>query len=238
MDSSDILSVIMDFLVEDEDADSLHSCRLVCRKFKNVIDKYPSKYANMPFMKIAKLINSDIGITTFRKSLLDLLLVQTAISPIIGDTWGLIRFLQISDRHVNMENALDRLVPDSTKLGNDHSYEPTQELFIHVLISYMAWLNHWYLWNSANNLPLTTLNDMFANLNTKDYWLILEEKLDELFRLLAKYKFQGDSSKLDWEIDYDYYSLYSTCNETYPNKIELLLNKLKIIYQMTNIPHL
>lgn len=40
MDSSDILSVILGFLVEDEDADSLHACRLVCKKIRGVIDKY------------------------------------------------------------------------------------------------------------------------------------------------------------------------------------------------------
>lgn len=235
MDSADVLSVIMGFLVEDEDADSLRACRLVCKKIQGVIDKYPNKY-NTSFMKIAKLVDSDHGMQRFRESLLNLLLVQTKISPIIGDTWSLIRFMRITDKRVDMENVLDRLVPDSTKLGNEQSYEPTPELFVQVLLSYMAWLTMWYSWDPATHLSVDNLKEM-ATLSAekaRDYWLILEEKLNELFRLLAKYKFPGDSDRVDWEIDYDNYSLYAARNDMYPNKMELLLNKLKVIYQMTH----
>lgn len=227
MDSADVLSVIFGFLVEDEDADSLRACRLVSKKMCNVIDKYPNKY-NKPFMKIAKLVDNAQAMHQFRESLLNLLLVETEISPIIGDTWKLIRFMSISDKHVNMENVLDRLVPDSTKLGNDQSYEPSPELAVKVLSAFMVWITKWYFWDPQSYLHIEVLKAM-----SQENWLVLEAKLNELFRLLLKYKLQGNSSQIDWEVDYDNYSLYATRNTIYANKMELLLNKLKVVYQMT-----
>lgn len=232
MNSSDVISVIMDFLAKDEDAYTLLNCRLVCKKIKTVIDKYQFKY-NTQFMKVAKLVNSIHGLSLFRNSLLNLLLVQTKISPFINDTWSLIRFMHIKDKRVNMENILNRLIPDNTKLGNNQSYEPTLELFINVIISFMNWLTQWHSWNHKSHISIDILTQMYNNDKYQTYWLILESNLNKLFRLLIKYKFLGNSSKIDWEIDYDYYSLYSTQNNTYSNKIELLLNKLKIIYQIT-----
>lgn len=224
MNSADILSVIFSFLADDEDANSLLSCRLVCKKMQNVIDKYRymgETFINTPFMKIAKLVNSKTGLSQFRASLLDLLLVQTQISPILSDTHRTIRFLQLTMvgvANVNIENALDRLIPDSTKLGNDQSYEPSPVLANHVITCINKWLHKWYV------LDLSTTRTVQNPDNLQNLQQI-EKSLDELFRLLVKYKILSD--KLDWESDYNYYALNDS------NNLELLLNKLKVIYQVT-----
>jgi len=152
----------------------------------------------------------------FKNELLSLLLVETQISPMIGETWSLVKYLRRTDNNVTMGTCLDRLIPDNTPSGNDMNYKPGV-LEDDLILLFVEWLEFY-----------------FGKVGYE--WLDMESSLDEFYRLLFKFKSSRMTvqQKNDWIVTYDNYSLYSAQNIANPHKMTLYLNKLKTIYQMSN----
>jgi len=213
MDHHDILFVIYEILAENEDAESLINCSCVNKLMNRTFNAY-SKYKGLPSVRIFKLANSNM--VRFKTELLSLLLVETQISPMIGETWSLVKYLRRTDNNVTMGTCLDRLIPDNTPSGNDMNYKPGV-LEDDLILLFVEWLEFY-----------------FGKVGYE--WLDMESSLDEFYRLLFKFKSSRMTvqQKNDWIVTYDNYSLYSAQNIANPHKMTLYLNKLKTIYQMSN----
>jgi len=229
MDHHDILFVIYDILSDREDAESLLNCSLVNKLMNRTFNEY-DKYRRLPSVKICKLSNSPMG--PFKDELLSLLLVDTKISPMIGETWSMVKYLRTADNTITMGSCLDRLIPDNTPSGNDMDYKPG-ELLQELIIRIIAWLCKWSKFDLNQKTLVPDENAVEASVET---WYELESALDEFYRLLFKYVSSRMTvrEKNDWEVTYDNYSLYSTQNIANTKKTTLYLNKLKTIYQMSN----
>lgn len=227
MDIADILYLIFDAIASGEDAKSLLNLASVNKLSWKVFTTYPNKYLRLPSLRVYKLSISNDGLASLKKDLLDLILVKTQITPMIGDIWSLVRFLRITDPSINMGNALDRLVPDNTLTrGNEMSYKPGQ-LLPCIMSAIVIWLSRWFGF-------LNTL-DSFDNITevSINIWKQLEYALDKFYRTLLRYWLEShDVSRNDWEVDYDNYALFSKQNNENPEKMTLYLNKLKTVYQL------
>jgi len=219
MDHHDILFVIYDILAENEDAESLINCSSVNKLMNRTFNSY-SKYKRLSSVKIFKLVSSDM--VKFKTDLLTLLLVETQISPMIGETLSLVKYLRRTDNDITMGTCLDRLIPDNTPSGNDMNYKPGV-LEDDLILLFVEWLELYSVFDT----------EVFKE---KFNWLDMESSLDEFYRFLFKFKSSRMTvqQKNDWIVTYDNYSLYSAQNIDNPHKMTLYLNKLKTIYQMSN----
>jgi len=232
MNVPDILYLIFDTIASQEDAKSLLNLASVDKLSRRIFLAYPNKYLPLPSLRVYKLSTNLEGLSILKKDLLDLILVKTRISPMIGDIWSLVKFLRITDPNMNMGNALDRLVPDNTLTrGNDMSFKPGQ-LLPCIMSTIVMLLRKW-----ANFSKTYTFGNTEVLI---DIWKELETSLDAFYYMLLRYwlEVHPNISKNDWEVDYDNYSLYSKRNLNNPEKITLYLNKLKTIYQLVALAFL
>lgn len=224
----DILYVLYDILANDEDAQSMINLSHVNKLFNRVFRLYPTKYLKLQSIQICKLSQSQAGLDLLKKELLYLILVDTQISPMITEIQSLVRFMSMTNPTINMGNALDRLIPDNTKTGNDMTYSPGNDLVL-ILIAIAAFLSKWTYQPINFVVPLD-------HIMTSKEWTLLETYLDKFWQLLFIYICRNfDSETLeDWYVTYDHYSLYSKPNMINNEKMTLYLNKLKVIYQLIN----
>jgi len=226
----DILYILYNILATEEDAQSMLNLSYVNKLSNRVFRLYPNKYLCLQSIQICKLAQSQSGLDILKKELLDLILVSTNISPMVTEIQCLIRFMHMTNPNINMSNALDRLIPDNTKTGNDMTYDPGNELIL-VLLAFSTFLSKWTYQPINFQIPL----DHFMTTNE---WTLLETYLDKFWQLLFVYisnhrNFDSETFE-DWYVTYDHYSLYSIPNENNSEKITLYLNKLKVIYQLIN----
>ena len=154
----------------------------------------------------------------FQTSILDLLLRDTQISPMIEDTWKLIRFLKRIGEPVTMGNCLDRSIPDNSKTGNGLTYDPDDKQMIdHVQQCIVNWL---WKWCYSEDLR----DNIFE-------WNEIEDETNKFFKELSKYTLNEKTSELSER--YYSFDLFNKDNNANGSKITLYLNKLKIIYQLT-----
>lgn len=224
----DILYILYDILAADEDAQSMINLSYVNKLSNRVFRLYPNKYLNLQSVQICKLAQSQMGLDILKKEMLDLLLVDTNISPMISEIQCLVRFMRMTNPTVNMSNALDRLIPDNTKTGNDMTYDPGNQLIL-ILLAFSAFLSKWTYQPIEFKVPLD-------HIMTINEWTLLETYLDNFWRLLFIYtanhhNFDSETVE-DWYVTYDHYSLYSIPNENNSEKMTLYLNKLKVICQL------
>lgn len=232
MDNHDILFVIFDILAADEDAQSLVNCSNVNKLMYRTYRSY-SKYTKLPCVRIYKIVVSP-SIDRFKRELLELILVKTQISPMISDIYNLVRFLRMTDHNVNMNGCLDRLIPDNLEgTGNDMDYKPGA-LLPSLIASFVEWLNRW----SCNNviIRVSVPDDVGLPDIPEEAWRMLEEPLDEFYRLafMAKAPMLTDDEKNDKHVAFRSYDLYSRSNSENNEKMTLYLNKLKTVYQLIN----
>jgi hypothetical protein len=225
MDCHDILFIVFDILADSEDVKSLVNCSNV-NKLMNRTYKAYGKYEKLKSIKIYKLIISTHGLDIFKRELLELILVKTQISPMLSDIFSLVRFMRMTDKNVNLNDCLDRLIPNNLIDGNDMSYKPG-ELMPYLLSEFVSWLDKWAHPNKKIDIDLENLDEV---------WRILEEPLDDLYRLMFKFKCEDMTidKQNDWYVVYDNFSLYSSQNIENEEKMTLYLNKLKVIYQLVN----
>jgi hypothetical protein len=233
MDNHDILFVIFDILAEREDAQALINCSSVNKLMNRVFNAYKgNKYARLPSVQICKLANSPMA--AFKTQLLSILLVDTQINSMIGDTWSLVKYLRLDNPSVTMGTCLDRLIPDNTPSGNDMDYKPGV-ILSDLIVTFSYWLNTLPVAKTDFCFGEDMLDEDAVDVPV-DTWYALELALDEFYRLLFKFKSSRMTAieKNDWGVTYDNYSLYSTQNIANTEKMTLYLNKLKTIYQMSN----
>jgi len=226
----DILYLLYDILATEEDAQSMINLSYVNKLSNRVFRLYPNKYLKLQPIQICKLARSQLGLDILKKELLNFILVDTHISPMITEIQCLVRFMRMTNPAIDMANALDRLIPDNTKTGNDMTYDPGNELIL-ILLAIAAFLSKWTYQPINFQLPLD-------HIMTINEWTLLETYLDTFWRLLFLYianhrNFDTETVE-DWYVTYDHYSLYSKSNVINNEKMTLYLNKLKVIYQLIN----
>ncbi len=211
MNVTDIIFLVIEKINETQDAQTIVACAGVNRQWNRVVKRH---FLDNQWMWVYQLTRNPTTLKNFQNSILDLLLRETQISPIVEDTWRLIRFLKRIGDPVTMGKCLDRSIPNNSKTGNGLTYAPDDaQLIPHVQRRIQRWL-----WRDAysNNLPSFD-------------WGEIEEETDMFFNCLNKY------SKESWEEKYHNFDLFSLENNPNDSKITLYLNKLKIIYQMTEV---
>jgi hypothetical protein len=136
----------------------------------------------------------------------------------VEDTWKLIRFLKRVGEPVTMGLCLDRSIPNNSKTGNGLTYDPDDRRIVnHVQQCVQNWL---YRWAYGEDLR-----------NTSFEWTEVETTTNTFFNQLVQYT--EDTEK--WKADYHNFDLFSEENNANGSKITLYLNKLKIIYQLTEV---
>ena len=216
MNVSDIIYSVVSKLSEVQDADSIVACAQVNRQWHRVVNSYPYKFFNYQWMWVYQLTKNPASLQNFQTSILDLLLRETEISPMVEDTWKLIRFLKRVGEPVTMGLCLDRSIPNNSKTGNGLTYDPNDQRIVgHVHQCIQNWL---YKWAYGNDLRQTTFE-----------WTEVEEETNKIFDMILSYV--DDEER--WKEDYHNFDLFSEENNANNSKITLYLNKLKIIYQLT-----
>jgi hypothetical protein len=213
MNVTDIIFSIIEKISEDQDAKTIISCAGVNRQWNNVVNKYHRKFFDNQWMWVYQLTKNPRTMQNFQTSILNLLLRETQISPIVEDTWKLIRFLKRVGEPVTMGLCLDRSIPNNSKTGNGFTYDPDDtRLLTHVQQCIVNWL-----WQSG----------YCEDLRDRSFeWSEVETETDKLFDLMSAH-FPSHQDL------YHNFDLFSDENNENGSKISLYLNKLKIIYQIT-----
>lgn len=212
MNVTDIIFLVIEKINETQDAKTIVACAGVNRRWNRVVKQYRKKFLDNQWMWVYQLTQNPSTLKNFQTSILDLLLRETQISPIVEDTWRLIRFLKRVGDPVTMGKCLDRSIPNNSKTGNGLTYAPDDARLIpHVQRQIQRWL-----WRNAYSEDLHTFD-----------WSEIEEETDKFFNCLNQY------SNGNWEEQYHNFDLFSPENDANGSKITLYLNKLKIIYQLT-----
>jgi len=212
MDYTDVICTVLDIFAKDQDAPTIVNCSAINAHWNNVVNYYPSKYLNNQWMWAYQLTRNRDSLKNFQTSILDLLLKDTQISPMIEDTWALIRFLQKTGEPVTMGLCLDRSIPNNSKTGNGLIYETDDpRIMEHVKHAILQWLWHW---GYAKDLREESFD-----------WELVEDETDKLYMYLNRH--------VEHDIDYHNFDLFSDENFANESKITLYLNKLKILYQIS-----
>jgi hypothetical protein len=210
MNVTDIIFLVIEKINETQDAKTIVACAGVNRQWNRVVKRH---FLDNQWMWVYQLTKNPATLKNFQTSILDLLLRETQISPIVEDTWRLIRFLKRVGDPVTMGKCLDRSIPNNSKTGNGLTYAPDNARLVpHVQQCIRRWL-----WQWAYGEEMQAFD-----------WSEIEDETDKFFNCLNKY-FENQN----WGEQYHNFDLYSPENDANGSKITLYLNKLKIIYQMT-----
>ena len=209
MNVTDIIFLVIEKINEIQDAKTIVACAGVNRQWNRVVKRH---FLDNQWMWVYQLTKNPATLKNFQTGILNLLLRETQISPMVEDTWRLIRFLKRVGDPVTMGKCLDRSIPNNSKTGNGLTYDPDDARLVpHVQQCIQQWL---WRWAYGEELPAFD-------------WSEIEEETDKFFTCLNAY-FEDS-----WEEQYHNFDLYSPENNANGSKITLYLNKLKIIYQMT-----
>lgn len=216
MNVTDIIFLVIEKINETQDAKTIVACAGVNRQWNRVVKLYRKKFLDNQWMWVYQLTQNPSTLKNFQTGILDLLLRETQISPMVEDTWRLIRFLKRVGDPVTMGKCLDRSIPNNSKTGNGLTYDPDDARLVpHVQRQIQRWL---WKWTYGIEQPVFD-------------WGEIEDETDKFFDCLNAY-FEDS-----WEERYHNFDLFSPENNANGSKITLYLNKLKIIYQMTEIIH-
>lgn len=216
MNVTDIIFSVIKVVSQNQDAKSLIACSQVNKHWNRVIKKHRKRFFGHQWMWAYQLNKNSSLLKNFQTSILDLLLRETQISPMIEDTWKLIRFLKRVGEPVTMGLCLDRSIPNNSKTGNGLTYDPDdKQLIEYVQQCIVNWL---WKWCYTKDLRM----DLFE-------WDEVEEETDKFFEYFSRHS--GDKTA-EFSEQYHSFDLFNEDNKANGSKITLYLNKLKIIYQL------